>query len=31
VPQVARQVAAEGAKRVVIVTDEPDKYPSDVE
>ena len=27
VPQVARQVAAEGAKRVVIVTDEPDKYP----
>ncbi len=29
VPQVARQVAAEGAKRVVIVTDEPDKYASD--
>jgi indolepyruvate ferredoxin oxidoreductase len=29
VPQVARQVAAEGAKRVVIVTDEPDKYPAD--
>ena len=28
VPQVARQVAAEGAKRVVIVTDEPDKYAS---
>ncbi len=27
VSQVARQVAAEGAKRVVIVTDEPDKYP----
>src|SRR3954470_13492458 len=26
VPQVARQVAAEGAKRVVIVTDEPGKY-----
>src|SRR3984885_7546394 len=25
VPQVARQVAAEGAKRVVVVTDEPDK------
>ncbi|MFZ2144222.1 MAG: thiamine pyrophosphate-dependent enzyme, partial [Xanthobacteraceae bacterium] len=25
-PQVARQVAAEGAKRVVVVTDEPDKY-----
>ena len=29
VPEVARQVAAEGATRVVIVTDEPDKYPSD--
>ena len=29
VPQIARQVAAEGAKRVVVVTDEPDKYPSD--
>jgi len=29
VPQVARQVAAEGAKRVVIVTDEPAKYPND--
>ena len=29
VPQVARQVAAEGAKRVVVVTDEPDKYASD--
>jgi indolepyruvate ferredoxin oxidoreductase len=28
VPQVARQVAAEGAKRVVVVTDEPDKYPA---
>src|SRR5579871_4362154 len=27
VPQVARQVAAEGAKRVVVVTDEPKKYP----
>ncbi len=27
VQQVAAQVAAEGAKRVVIVTDEPDKYP----
>ncbi|HUK06356.1 MAG TPA: indolepyruvate ferredoxin oxidoreductase family protein [Stellaceae bacterium] len=27
VPQIAQQVAAEGAKRVVIVTDEPDKYP----
>ena len=29
VPAVARQVAAEGAKRVVVVTDEPDKYPPD--
>jgi indolepyruvate ferredoxin oxidoreductase len=29
VPQVARQVAAEGAKRVVVVTDEPGKYPRD--
>jgi indolepyruvate ferredoxin oxidoreductase len=29
VPQVARQVAAEGAKRVAVVTDEPWKYPSD--
>src|SRR3982075_285704 len=28
VPQIARQVAAEGAKRVVVVTDEPKKYPS---
>src|SRR6201996_2830373 len=28
VQQVAAQGAAEGAKRVVIVTDEPDKYPS---
>ena len=26
VPQIARQVAAEGAKRVVVVTDEPQKY-----
>ena len=25
---ITRQVAAEGAKRVVVVTDEPDKYPS---
>src|SRR5437879_2855919 len=31
VPQVARQVAAEGAKRVVVVTDEPHKYPRDTE
>ena len=30
VPQVARQVAAEGAKQVVIVSDEPEKYPSDI-
>src|SRR5262245_31701233 len=28
VPQVARQVVAEGAKRVVVVTDEPHKYAS---
>jgi indolepyruvate ferredoxin oxidoreductase len=28
VPQIAQQVAAEGAKRVVVVTDEPNKYPS---
>ena len=28
VPQLAREVAAEGAKRVVIVTDEPEKYAS---
>ena len=27
VPQVTRQVAAEGAKRIVVVTDEPEKYP----
>jgi indolepyruvate ferredoxin oxidoreductase len=27
VPEITRQVAAEGAKRVVVVTDEPDKYP----
>jgi len=30
VPQIARQVAAEGAKRVVVVTDEPGKYPRDI-
>jgi indolepyruvate ferredoxin oxidoreductase len=29
VPQIARQVAAEGAERVVVVTDEPNKYPRD--
>ena len=28
VSQIALQVAAEGAKRVVVVTDEPDKYPA---
>jgi len=27
VPEVTRQVAAEGAKKVVVVTDEPGKYP----
>ena len=31
VPQIARQVAAEGAKRVVVVTDEPTKYPPDID
>ena len=31
VDQIARQVAAEGAKRVVVVTDEPWKYPSDTD
>jgi len=31
VDQIARQVAAEGAKRVVLVTDEPWKYPSGTE
>src|SRR2546421_8704166 len=29
VPTIARQVAAEGVKRVVVVTDEPGKYASD--
>ncbi len=29
VPQITRQVAAEGAKKIVVVTDEPDKYPFD--
>jgi len=28
VPQIARQVAAEGARRIVVVTDEPHKYAS---
>ncbi len=31
VPQIANQVAAEGVRRVVIVTDEPVKYPDGVE
>ncbi|MDP2409069.1 MAG: indolepyruvate ferredoxin oxidoreductase family protein [Pseudolabrys sp.] len=31
VPQIAAQVAAEGARRVVVVTDEPFKYPKDTE
>ncbi len=31
VPQIARQVAAEGVRRVSVVTDEPWKYPSDTE
>jgi indolepyruvate ferredoxin oxidoreductase len=31
VPQIAAQVAAEGAKRVVVVTDEPWKYAKDTE
>jgi indolepyruvate ferredoxin oxidoreductase len=31
VDQIARQVAAEGAKRVVVVTDEPEKYPDDTD
>jgi indolepyruvate ferredoxin oxidoreductase len=29
VPQITRQVMAEGARRVVVVSDEPEKYPSD--
>ena len=31
VPQIARQVAAEGASRVTVVTDEPWKYPKDTD
>jgi indolepyruvate ferredoxin oxidoreductase len=31
VPQIAAQVAAEGAKRIMVVTDEPDKYSSAIE
>jgi len=29
VPQISRQVAAEGVGKIVVVTDEPDKYPAD--
>ncbi len=28
VPQIAQQVLAEGARRIVVVSDEPDKYPA---
>ena len=31
VPQITLQVHGEGAKRIAVVTDEPEKYPSDVE
>ncbi len=31
VPQIARQVAAAGARRIVVVADEPDKYPPGVD
>ncbi len=31
VDQIARQVAAEGVKRIALVTDEPDKYPAGTE
>jgi indolepyruvate ferredoxin oxidoreductase len=31
VPTLTRQLAAEGVGRIVVVTDEPDKYPSSVE
>jgi indolepyruvate ferredoxin oxidoreductase len=31
VPQIAQQVAAEGVRRVVVVTDEPWKYPKGIE
>ncbi len=29
VPQIARQVAAEGVTRIAVVSDDPDKYPAD--
>jgi indolepyruvate ferredoxin oxidoreductase len=31
VPRLTRQLAAEGVERIVVVTDEPDKYPSTVD
>ena len=31
VPQITLQVHGEGAKKIAVVTDEPEKYPSDVE
>src|SRR5207248_3774394 len=31
VPEITRQVEAEGARKIVVVTDEPDKYPPDAE
>jgi indolepyruvate ferredoxin oxidoreductase len=31
VPALTRQLAAEGVRRIVVVTDEPDKYPSGVD
>lgn len=31
VPQISRQVAAEGAKKIVVVSDEPDKYAPDAD
>src|SRR3546814_3055129 len=31
VPQIAQQVAAEGAKKIVVVSDEPQKYPSGID
>ena len=31
VPQIAQQVAAEGVKRIAVVSDEPDKYPSGID
>jgi indolepyruvate ferredoxin oxidoreductase len=31
VPEMTRQLHAEGVKRIVVMTDEPDKYPKDVQ